>query len=510
MIRRSPWLPIAFGIAAAVVVEAIFIGRGWFFLDDIRNLADARREGLTWSFLTEPIGAEHLSPGHRLLDWLVAVPLGRSWAWATALVIAWSVLGLAYLAATMRRLFGPSPWHAVPVFLAGSAWPLLGTGQWFAGAGLAVPAFAAISAALFHHVSARTGGSPRHAAAAVVWIVVGLAFSIQAVFAPVLLLIVVVACAWPLSARDAGREVVALLPLAVPALAFALYVALQPWAPASTVPSPGDAVALAATVALRGTLPSIVGIGLSAGGAEPGRETTMQLLAGLVLAGGFALAVLRRRRWVVAAVLMLGGVVVTSAIVAFGRLTVLPPRAAGIEPRYLLPAVLMGALGIAALMTPQVGAPAAAPASRGIRLAAAALAAALALLYASNLQHTSQARSYSVDTGQAARRMTKVLSASIAAAFADGRGASITDGELPPPLFYSDQLTNRLSAFSRFFTSRELPATAVPFEGHVLRVGPDGRLRPERFSTAVPSLRCGASRTTCGQTRLHLKADART
>ncbi len=486
MTRRAGLLPIAIAIVAALVIEAVFFGRSWFFLDDVRNLADAGREGLTWSFLTEPIGQEHLSPGHRLLDWLVMEPLGRSWAAAVAILLAWSATALAYLAATMRRLFGPNPWHALPVFLAGTAWPLLGTGQWFAGAGLAIPAFAAISAALFHHLSWRDTGSGRHAAAAVLWVVVGLAFSIQVVFAPALLFAVVVTCAAPISLRDVRREVVALLPMAVPALAFALYVQAQPWAPSSNVPSVSGAITLTRTVAFSGTLPSILGIGIGAQGAAPGREEVMQVFAAVLLAGGFAAAVVRRNRWVVAAALMLCGVLLTSAIVAFGRLTVLPPGAAGIEPRYLLPAILMGALGVAALMTPQVGRGARAPLSGALRAAAVAATLALGALYALNLHHTSDARSFSVDSGTSARRMTGELSRSIEAAFASGRAASIVDDKLPPPLFYLDQPTNRLSAFSRFFTSRPLPAPGIPQRGIVLRVGPTGALEPVRASTLPP------------------------
>lgn len=486
MTRRAGWLPVAVAIVAALVIEAVFVGRSWFFLDDVRNLADASREGLTWSFLTEPIGQEHLSPGHRLLDWLVAEPFGRSWTAAVVIIIAWSATGLVYLAATMRRLFGPNPWHALPVFLAGTAWPLLGTGQWFAGAGLAIPAFAAISAALFHHVSWRREGSGRHAAAAVLWVVVGLAFSIQVVFAPVMLLAVVVTCAAPISLRDVRREVVAVLPMALPALAFALYVAAQPWAPSSNVPSVSGAITLTRTVALSGTLPSILGIGIGAEGAAAGREELMQAFAAILLAGGFAAAAARRNRWVVAGALMLSGVIITSAIVAFGRLTVLPPRAAGIEPRYLLPAILMGALGVAALMTRQVDRAARAPAAGGLRAAAVAATLALAVLYATNLHHTSDARSFSVSSGTSARRMTDALSRSIAAAFASGRAASIVDDKLPPPLFYLDQPTNRLSAFSRFFTSRPLPAPGIPQRGIVLRVGASGALEPVRASTLTP------------------------
>src|SRR4051812_33265494 len=53
-------------VAATTLVHWLLIRQGGFFLDDFRNLADARRLGLTPKLLGEPL-FEHFAPGHRLL-----------------------------------------------------------------------------------------------------------------------------------------------------------------------------------------------------------------------------------------------------------------------------------------------------------------------------------------------------------------------------------------------------------------------------------------------------------
>ena len=165
-VPATVWM--AGSVVVSLIVELIFFRPSWFFLDDIRNLAEARQRGLTWGYLTSPIG-EHLTPGHRLLDWVVAVPLGGHWGAALTLELAFCAVALSYLARTLCLMYGEKARNAIPVLLAGTAWPLLGTGQWLAGGALAIPVCAAISGALYHHLRWRADGRRKDAVCVVVW-----------------------------------------------------------------------------------------------------------------------------------------------------------------------------------------------------------------------------------------------------------------------------------------------------------------------------------------------------
>jgi hypothetical protein len=341
-----PWLSSA--VAASLIVQLAFVRTSWFYLDDIRNLAQARQRGLTWGFLTSPIG-EHLTPGHRFLDWVAAVPLGRNWTGAVILVLGFSAVMLCYLAGALSLLFGAHPRNAIPILLAGTAWPFPGTGQWFAGAALAIPVAAAIAGAIYHHLRWRVHGRRRDFAAALGWTVAGLLFSQQAILIAPLVFI----CALALPATQFGRravieELVAVLPLIAPALALQLYVDAQPWSTSVVVPSITQAVDLVRAIVVRALLPALAGIGMDGAPPDPVRETAMRALATAGLAVALLLAVWLRRRWLAALVLAGAGAILTAVPIALARLGV-GVSMSGSEPRYVLPAVLLGALAASSL-----------------------------------------------------------------------------------------------------------------------------------------------------------------
>ncbi|MFL5831861.1 MAG: hypothetical protein ACJ76X_18235 [Solirubrobacteraceae bacterium] len=488
-------VPASLGGAMAVslIVQLGFIRASWFYLDDIRNLAEARQRGLTWGFLTTPIG-EHLAPGHRLLDWLVAVPFGRHWAFAVLVLIVFSAVFLSYLAGTLTVLFGSHKSHAIPVLLAGTAWPLLGTGQWFAGAGHAIPVAASISGALYHYLRARSTGERHHYVATGVWTLVGLLFSLQAVLiAPILFVCALVARGERPNLRIVMREGMLVVPLLLPAIALDLYERAHPWATHVSLPSLGNAVDLVRVVIVRALLPALAGIGMDGAPPDPSPEKVMRLLALIVLAGAFAAAIWLRRRWLAAAVLAACAAVLTSIPIALARLGV-GIALSGSEPRYLLPGVLLGALAIGALLAAQPGrAPRTLP---SFAIAAAGLfAIAWVALYCVNLSYTYRTRRVALDFGQASERLAHRLERGLRQTVALRQQNLLVDGPLPFPLFYLGPGTNLRSAYGRFFIGTGLAAPGVPTAGELLTIGSNGAIETVRFRPTAPAAQCRLGQT---------------
>src|SRR4051794_18549542 len=92
-------------IAVAATVQWLLVRQGGFFLDDFRNLADARRLGLSVTLLKEPL-FEHFAPGHRLMDWLAVEPLARSFGAATAVEALLGALSMLAFSEICRELWG--------------------------------------------------------------------------------------------------------------------------------------------------------------------------------------------------------------------------------------------------------------------------------------------------------------------------------------------------------------------------------------------------------------------
>jgi len=485
------WLWPAGAVAAGLIVQVAFVRASWFLLDDIRNLAEARQQGLTWHFLTTPIG-EHFTPGHRFLDWMAAVPLGGHWAGAVSLMLAFSGIALVYLAGSLALLFGTHRRNAIPVLLAGTAWPLLGTAQWFAGAALAIPVAAAIAGALFHHLRWRLHGRGRDWAAAGAWTLVGLLFSEQAMLIPAFLFVCgLIARGGRPDWRSVAREVLAVLPLVAAALALALYVDAQPWAVAVSPPALTTAIQLVRVVVVRGLLPALAGIGMAGAPPDPSREVFMRALVtvGAILA--LAAAVWLRRRLPAALVLAGCGTILTAVPIALARLSV-GVSMAGSEPRYLLPAVLFDSLAIGALLAPQHDrAPRSVPA--GSVWLAAGLGLAWVLVYIANLHYTYDARRFALDSGTASRQMALRLERGLRIAIRAGDANEMVDGPLPSPLFYPGS-ANVLSAYARFFVSQPVTAPGVPGHSGLLSIAPNGAIQRVAFQPTGQFVRCADSR----------------
>lgn len=487
----SPRFALAGALVASLVFQLLFVRSSWFFLDDIRNIAEARNRGLSLSFLTSPIG-ERFTPGHRFLDWLVAVPLGGTWGAAVMVLLALTAVTLAYLAASLNLLFGARRRNAIPVLLAGTAWPLLGTGQWFAGAALAIPVVASFSGAMFHFLRWRVASRRGDWAAALAWTVVGLLFSQQAILIPaVLVLCGLVLQAGIPSRRSLGGEIVAALPFALPALILQAYVGAQSYTAPVKLPSVTQFLDLLRVIVVRSLLPSSIGIGMDGAPPDPSREVLMRGLAAAAWVVFLLLAIWLSRRWLAAVILCACGVIFTAGPIAVARLDV-GVSVAGSEVRYALPGVLLGALAVGALLAPQTG-----RARRGRGVPTAALPAALALcviwagVYIANAQYTYRARTVALGFAGASRTVAQRLERGLRQLTPD-RASEVIDGPLPYPLFYPSSGNLRFR-YGKFFLSRGVVPSGVPGpHGQLLTIAADGSLQAVAFHPAGPMTTCTA------------------
>ncbi len=498
--RRLPaawWCGAA--VALSLIAEMVFMHASWFFLDDVRNLAEARREGLSWHFLIAPIG-QHFTPGHRFLDWLSAVPLDRSWSGAILIIVVFTAVMLAYLAGILALLFGAHKRNAIAVLLAGTAWPLLGTAQWFAGGSLAIPVAAAITGAVFHHVRWRLRSQRHDWVCAAAWTVIALLFSEQAILIPAVLFVFsLAACPRRPDRRTVRTEIVAVLPSIAAALALALYEKAQPWAASAAVPSVSDAVELVKVIAVRALLPGLAGIGMDGAPPDPSREVIMRALMAGVVVGAFIAAVWLHKRWLLAALLAGCGAVLTALPIGAARLG-LGVSISGSEPRYLLLAVLFTAVAVGALLSPQ---PDRQPRTlAGTVPVTAVLGIAWAAVYVANLTYTYHARRVALNFAQASHRLTVRLADGLERVIRTGYANTLVDGTLPFPLFYPQASGNLRSAYSSFFVGEQLQTPGVPgSRGELLSIADNGVVEPTAFKATGPTITCRKQRTCSIPTR---------
>lgn len=482
--RAMWWQPLR--LAALTVATAVFVAyvaTSGFFLDDFRNLADARRGGLSWDFLTAPL-FEHFAPGHKILDWLVIVPFGPSHVVATLLLTAALLVALWSASELFFRVSRRPVLSAALTALLGTSWPILGTGQWFAGAAHSLPSLAATCVALLFFDRWRYCGSRRDYAVAVAAAAVALLFWIQAILVPVLLALLTLARAtephverWPVR-----RDVVALVPFVILAAAYFLYVQTRDYAPKIDPPAVQAVADLARTAGVRGFLPSLLGAGLP-NEQEISWERLMQGLAALLVVVLVGLGAWLHARVVAAlSIVAVGGLGVVATI-AGGRLTQVGALAAGNEPRYLtlLPLVTCLAVAVGASTVGSRSMP------RGTALAAGAAMFALALLCAVNLRGTYERRSFSRDSASAAALISDRVDDSLRIARDSARSATLVNAELAPPVFYETRTDENELQRLRGFWHGDAPVGAGL---ELLSIDPQGTLREASFRTIGRTSSC--------------------
>lgn len=491
---------------AAVLVGALqfaLIDRGGFWLDDFVNFADARRLGLSVALLVEPV-YQHFAPGHRVLDWLVAVPFNESHAVAVlilALFLSGAVVTFTLLA---DECFGRRDIHVLLAAAAGSSWTLTDTSGWFAAAAHALPSICFTQLALLFYVRWYRRRRHRDYALAVVTFVVALMFwELSLLFlleAGLLAALVLGPHDTPGAvARSLLRAVPGLICFAVIALAYLGYVSSQPWHQPFEAPTGAQLVSFTRIFVLRGLLPPLVGTGTPFG-PMTSFEQSMQILAGVLVVAGVVIAVLSRRAIVRAFVFLVATFAVLWFAVAGYRLYS-GGVWVGATPRLIAPMPFLFWFSVAMALQPAAGRalaplprwqPHSWPRTRWVSLAVALAVLAVSIPYVLNLKHTDDVRSFGRLEGVAGLAMAHEIALGVDAASAHGMLDSFVESPIPEPVAFPGRWDDTLWRMGPYF-NRGIHAVG---EGSVLlRIEPTGAVRENTFQPA--QLASGSAPVAC-------------
>ena len=355
-------------IVAQLAWKAQFLSHLYFRQDDFHDLDLAVDHSFNWGYLTY-IGSGHLIIGLRLIAWPLVRISAMPYNWAAASAVSLAFVAAAGLAAyrLLRDLFGDRPAILIllTIYLL-TPLTLPDLGIW-SSAMESVPLQLAIFMAASAHLRYVRNGGTGHLAAAVFWMVFGLAFFEKGLVLPVLLFLLT-ACYLTDRRHLAGGIVraltrywkawVAYLLVAVGYLAV-LLAALRTSASQPHAPFSGAGVATFASELLRDTfLPGAIGgpwnwfpvSGNSFSFAAP--PPTLVLLAAVAAVAVIAFSVLSRRTAWRAWLILAAWIALADMLpVVIGRLNAFDPAVLGLETRYVADATpaLVVAIGLAFL-----------------------------------------------------------------------------------------------------------------------------------------------------------------
>lgn len=454
-------MPATVVAAATFAVQLPFVLRGGFFLDDFRNLGQARL-GLD---LFTPIGGEHFQPLSRALYWIAAVPLQEHYSRVEAMVAASVALGAFLLALLLDELFGIRRLHLALAFVCGTSWLVLNTDQWLAAAPASVAAVCMVGASWGFVKWLKRGSRISYVASLFAAMFALLSWE-QAVALPVVLALI-----WLCMARDARRTrdvIWALVPHVLLALALVAYVQSLHLTQPLTVPRLSDWFLLLVVSTFHAVLPSIIGTGLNDGDPGAWGWASIAIVSSAFASALVWLAVHRRLRLsALAFFLAMSAVYTAPAALARGDSGIV---VVGNTPRYLtlLPFILAIAVAGVAVR----GRPARAPA--GWRSTFWVLPAALTVV---NLGFTFNAVPLFTDNGHAAGIISHRVGSGVAAL--GPASSSLVDTVLTYPMWYpGHDGSGEVSKLLPFW----FPADRVLGAGsRIAVVGPDGFVRWATF-----------------------------
>jgi hypothetical protein len=466
--------------AAGALIQLTYIRRGGFFLDDIRNLGQAKA-GLSLHLLTSPIEGVHFQPGGRLIQWLVAGPFHTDYLAGETLLAVFSAVGAYLLVRLLDTLFAQRALHLVIGFLFATSWLLLNTDQWFSG-GDTVPAVALAIGACLGFCSWLQGGGLVPLAAALLATAGAVLFWEQALAIPAWLLLI-----WLCFRRDTKRPVrqviLALAMFGMVSLAYLAYAQTQSWHQTLGIPPLDEWRAWFQYPVFHGVLPTLAGSATA---------STSRSTGGLVVTIGLAamaawLVARRRFRWSSLVFFVLGAVLVIAPVAMargapptlayYAEPGLLGPQVAGTTVRYLVFLLFVLAIAVAGAVHSQ---PADPHRPRSMRLAwvGGVLAVVFGALYLMNLHTTSQANWFNERSGRAAAAYSAQVGAGLSALGRDQQ-ASVVDSVLPSPVWYvTNDGLNELSNLLPFWSSK---VRAVGEGPNLTALDPNGTLRWATF-----------------------------
>ncbi|WP_186355685.1 hypothetical protein [Streptomonospora sp. PA3] len=356
---RDPVVLVAIGlITASLALKVHVLQAAYFIEDDFLFFGNAAATDLTLDYLTD-LHKGHLMPGALLLTYIQAAAAPYDWGVASGLMLAAQAGAYAAVFALLWEVFGRRWAILVPLavyVVAPLTVPVL---AWWSAALNAVPFQLATALALLWLVRYLRTGEGRYGWMTAGAVLLGMAFSVKAVFLPVLLFAVAAAFLVPgrmprVLWRTADRDLPFWAGMALLSAGYGLlYLARQDTAEGegAGVPDPGVAAGL-----LRRMLGETFPVGVMGGPGEWGPVTPsgglLDPAAAAVAAAWIGLLLLvlvsllvRRRAWRAWAVLA-GYVLLVDAlptVIARGRYVPI----VGYDPRYVADAALVFAVCLA-------------------------------------------------------------------------------------------------------------------------------------------------------------------
>jgi hypothetical protein len=434
--------------------------------------------------LVKPIGGTHFQPVNRFFEWLVVGPLQESYPATVAVLALLSGAGTYWLVRFLDVLWGPRARHRLLGFLFGTSCVLVGAAQWVAASSASLAVDFAAGASL-GFVSWLATGSRRAYVGCVTATALAVGSWETALAMPALITLVWLAFArgW----RPLRQTLWAQVPLYAVALAFVVYVELQPWHQAVTLPSIGSWLALLVVMVGRALTASVIGTGVP-GGAQSTFDWVSAVGVGSVLvAAAVWLAVRRRLNWGAIALFGIGAVLV-SIPVATTR-AYLGAAEAGTTPRYLTFLPLLLAVAVAGAVQQErdgvlgpvhdrstarsgEGAPAALRRARStIGWGTIVLLGCAGYLF--NLSRTFNGSQLGIESGRAATAQSDRIAAGVAALGRRGR-YSLVDATVPFPVWYQGaDGAGELSRLMPFWSTSVRPYG----EGRIASIDTTGTVR---------------------------------
>jgi len=178
-------------IAAQLGWTAFLLAHSYFRQDDFVLLDRALRAGFGWRYLLSP-DSGHLMPAGLAIIWVLARTSLYNWLLAGAVIMVLAAAASAALLRVLLTLFGARPAILVPLTLYLFAPLSTGTVAWLSAAVRILPLELALFMATDAHVRYLRGRRPRHAIAAVIWLLIGMACAGQGAVVPLLLFAITV------------------------------------------------------------------------------------------------------------------------------------------------------------------------------------------------------------------------------------------------------------------------------------------------------------------------------
>ncbi|KIH99351.1 membrane protein [Streptomonospora alba] len=178
-------------IVASIALKIHVLRSAYFIEDDFLFFGDAAATDLTLAYLTD-LHKGHLMPGAKLLAYILAGVAPYNWAAASGIMIVLQAGATTAVFALLWELLGRR-WALIAPLAVYAAAPLtIPVLAWWSAALNAVPFQLAIALSLLWTVRYLRTGEDRYGWLAAGAVLLGMAFSVKAVFLPVLLLAVAV------------------------------------------------------------------------------------------------------------------------------------------------------------------------------------------------------------------------------------------------------------------------------------------------------------------------------